>query len=262
MLSRSLRILSRHRTLRSPPAQEKPSLKPLTVEAIFAHGPLIGNPPGELTWSPDGKHLTYLDGGELIDLDPGTGKPHVLVSRAKLVTLLEGKVSETDRDHRARYGMASYIWAPDSTHLLFDSDGRLWVYDLRNGTGIEVGFTGAGSGDDPKFSPDGKAISFIRDNGLAVIRLREAGTPTAVVAPSANAALLNGEVDWVYEEELDVRSNYFWSPDSKRLAYLQMNEAEVPQYPDRGLDSHPRHSWICSAIRSPAIPTPMCAWAL
>jgi dipeptidyl-peptidase-4 len=42
---------------------------------------------------------------------------------------------------------------------------------------------------------------------------------------------MNGEVDWVYEEELDVRSNYFWSPDSKNLAYLQMNEAAVPQYP-------------------------------
>jgi dipeptidyl-peptidase-4 len=38
-------------------------------------------------------------------------------------------------------------------------------------------------------------------------------------------------VDWVYEEELETRSNYFWSPDSKNLAYLQMNEGDVPQYP-------------------------------
>ena len=44
--------------------------KPLSVEAIFAHGPLIGEPPDQLTWSPDGKHLTYLDGGELMDVDP------------------------------------------------------------------------------------------------------------------------------------------------------------------------------------------------
>ena len=45
--------------------------------------------PKTSTWSPDGKHLTYIDGGELIDLDPGSGKPHVLVSRAKM-TSLEG----------------------------------------------------------------------------------------------------------------------------------------------------------------------------
>ena len=205
--------------------------KPLTVEAIYAHGPLIGTPPDQLTWSPDGRHLTYLDGGELIDLDPVTGKPHVLVSRAKIALLAGGSESEKDRDHRERYKMASYSWSPDSTHLMFDSDGRLWIYDLHNGTGVEVGFTGAGSGDNPKFSPDGKSISFIRDHGLSVIRLREPGTPTIAVAPAPDASTLNGEVDWVYEEELETRSNYFWSPDSKNLAYLQMNETDVPQYP-------------------------------
>ena len=216
------------------PAAQSPA-KPLTVEAIFAHGPLIGTPPDELTWSPDGKHLTYLDGGELIDLDPGLNseqfKPHVLVSRAKLASLAGASDSETDRDHRDRYKMASYLWAPDSAHLLFDSNGRLWFYDLRNGTGVEVGFTGAASGDDPKFSPNGESISFIRDHGLFVVRLRDPGSPAAAVAPAPNPTTLNGEVDWVYEEELDTRSNYFWSPDSKRLAYLQMNEADVPRYP-------------------------------
>lgn len=205
--------------------------KALTVETVFGHRSLIGAPPENLTWSPDGKHLTYFDGGQLIDMDPGTGKPHVFVSREKLVPLTQQSKSERDRDHRSRYGMSSYLWAPDATHLLFDAAGRLWIYDLRNGTAIEIGFAGIGSGDDPKFSPDGKAISFVRDNGLAVIKLRDAGTPAVVVAPSSNEAVLNGKVDWVYEEELETRSNYFWSPDSSRLAYLQMNETEVPQYP-------------------------------
>ncbi len=54
-------------------------------------------------------------------------------------------------------------------------------------------------------------------------------------APDSSSAngeqILNGEVDWVYEEELDVRSNYFWSPDSKRIAYLRMDESQVPRYP-------------------------------
>jgi dipeptidyl-peptidase-4 len=211
--------------------------KPLTVEAIFSHGPLIGELPDQLTWSPDGKHLTYLDGGQLMDVDAATGKVHVLVSAAKLVQLDGSNGSEQDRDHRTRYNMASYVWAPDSVHLLFDSGGQLWLYDLRNGVGLQIGFTGMSAGDDPKFSPDGSTVSFIRDHSLAVIRLREPGTPTTplVAAPNPPAIngplVLNGEVDWVYEEELDVRSNYFWSPDSKNLAYLQMNETQVPQYP-------------------------------
>ena len=162
-------------------------------------------------------HLTYLEGGELMEVDSTTGRAHVLVSAVKMAPLDENNVSERDRANRVRYNMRNYFWAPDSVHLLFDSDGRLWLYDLHNGTGLQIGFTGLASGDDPKFSPDGCSVSFIRDNGLAVIRLRDPGTPMSFVAPSPNRGLsngevfLNGRVDWVYEEELDVRSNYFWS---------------------------------------------------
>jgi dipeptidyl-peptidase 4 len=219
-----LGLLRAHLTAQGPAV-------PLTVEKIFAHGPLIGQLPEDVEWSPDGQHLSYLDGGELIDLDPGSGKPHVLVSRTKIRSLEGAAASEQDRDHRTRYAMAAYQWAPDSKHLLFDTNGRLWMYDLRNGTGVEIGFTGQASGDDPKFSPNGQNISFIRNHGLAIVRLKDSGTPTSVIAPSPVDSTLNGEVDWVYEEELDVRSNYFWSPDSKSIAFLQMNEADVPMYP-------------------------------
>jgi dipeptidyl-peptidase 4 len=221
----------------SSPANPAEQEKTLTVQAIFGHGSLIGNPPGELTWSPDGKHLTYLEGGELLDVDPATGRIHVLVSRDKMAQLHGGAISERDRDHRERYGMAAYIWAKDSAHILFDANGHLWLYDLHNGTGVEAGFAGMSSGDDPKLSPDASTISFIRDHGLAVVRLHDPGEPTMplVSTPAPSAAdgqvFLNGEVDWVYEEELDVRSNYFWSPDSKNVAYLQMNETQVPLYP-------------------------------
>jgi dipeptidyl-peptidase-4 len=205
--------------------------KPLTVEAIFAHGSLIGHPPDEVTWSPDAKHLTYMDADALMDMDPGTGKAHLLVSRAALASMTEGPDTETDRDHRTRYKQPSYQWSPDSAHLLFDRNGRLWLYDLRTGTSVEVGSTGSASGDDPSFSPDGESIAFLRQHGLAVMRLKEPSRPVTMVAPAPNANTLNGEVDWIYLEELEARSNYSWSPDSKNLAYLEMNEAAVPQYP-------------------------------
>jgi dipeptidyl-peptidase-4 len=219
----------------APSGESQAPEKPLSIQQIFGHGSLIGNTPGELTWSPDGMHLTYLSGGELLDVDPVSGRLHVLVSRDKMAQLQGGSISEQDRDHRERYGMAGYIWAPDSAHILFDADGRLWLYDLHNGTGVNTGYAGMASGDDPKLSPDGSTISFIRDHGLAVVRLHDQGEPTAplVSAPAGaeGQVLLDGEVDWVYEEELDVRSNYFWSPDSKNIAYLQMNETQVPRYP-------------------------------
>lgn len=60
--------------LPAPLAAQVPAV-PLTVEKIFAHGSLTGPLPEDIKWSPNGQHLSYLDGGELIDLDPGSGKP-------------------------------------------------------------------------------------------------------------------------------------------------------------------------------------------
>jgi dipeptidyl-peptidase-4 len=206
--------------------------KHLTVDDIFAHGPIAGTPPEQISWSPNGKHLTYLESGQMIEVDAATGRTHVLISHEKLAPLIREGGTELDADRRARYHMANYFWAPDEKHIMFDSDGSLWIYNLENGTGVQVAYTDTESGDDPKFSPDGTMISFIRDHGsLAVVRLRETGTPLVLVAPTQKPEILNGAVDWVYEEELDVRSNYFWSPDSKNLAFLQTNETEVPQYP-------------------------------
>jgi dipeptidyl-peptidase 4 len=188
-------------------------------------------PPQGIQWSPDGTRLSYIgENGDLMAVEGGTGNAHVLVDHDKMKSLNAPATSEHDRNNRSRYKQASYTWVPDSKHLLFDSDGQLWFYDLASRTGLQIASTGAGSGDDPKFSPDGAYLSYVRDHNLYVNKLRE-NKAAVRLTDSQSDPLLNGEVDWVYEEELDVRSNYFWSPDSRRVAYLQMNESSVPEYP-------------------------------
>ena len=217
-------------TLPQPAAAQQPPA-PLTVDAIYGHGSLTGNAPDGLTWSPDSKHLSYLDAGQLIDLDPETGKIHVMISRAKMAAFAQGSATEQERDHRARYSMPDYIWAPSSTHLLFDANGRLWLFDLKNGTGIQLAFANQAAGVDPKFSPNGELLAFVRNHSLSVVSLKIPGNPMYSLFDSRKDDTLNGEVDWVYAEELDVRSNFFWSPDSKSIAFLQTNDANVTPYP-------------------------------
>lgn len=203
----------------------------LTVKDIFAHGSPTGEPPKGIQWAPDGSRATYLsDHGDLMQVQSTTGTASVLVSHTKLSALTAGPTNEQDKDHRARYAQASYFWAPDSKHLLFDADGQLFLYSLETGTAVDLASTGSGSGDDPKFSPNGQFVSYVREHNLYLHRFRDQASELQLTNNGADT-MLNGEVDWVYEEELDVRSNYFWSPDSTRLAYLQMNEERVPQYP-------------------------------
>ena len=201
----------------------------LTVDRIFGHGPLAGEPPSGITWSPDGKHLTYIAGGELLGMDPETGETKSLVSRTKLGAVMGSRAGQDEADSQA-----TYFWAPDSRHLLFDSRGRLWLYDLHTATGIEVGTSDAGQRDDPKFSPSGQWISYIRQHGVTVVRPGEFFNPAAYpVAPASGSdhSISSGEVDWVYGEELETRSNYAWAPDSHAVLFLQMNETDVPQFP-------------------------------
>ena len=214
--------------------------KQWTVADIYGNGRLSQPEPGEMTWAPDGSRAIYIgDNGDLMELNAATGKMTRLLSRDKIAPIMNVQLSEKDRDHRARYNEPDYIWSPDSQHLLFDTDGTLWGYDLRAGAGVNVGQTGQGSGDDPKYSPNGQFISYLHDHNLYVQR---PSTPPVALTNTHEPTLLNGEVDWVYLEELDVRSNYFWSPDSKQLAYLQMNEAAVPQYPI--VDWIPTHAGV------------------
>ena len=205
--------------------------KPLTVSAIFTDPSLTADAPRGMEWSPDGLRMTYLnDNGDLMAADGESGKTSVLVAKEKIGSMHSSNASEQDKDHRSRYGEASYLWAPDSKHLLFDSNGALFLYTLKTGLGLSIAETGTASGDDPKFAPDGSAVTYVHDHDLYLRRLPYSQTPMRLTM-SRDPAVLNGEVDWLYLEELDVRSNYFWSPDSKSIAFLQMNEAAVPQYP-------------------------------
>jgi len=205
---------------------------PWTISEIFGRpGSLTGETPDEISWSPDGRFATWIDEeGNLEAIQPPDSKPKKLIPYNKISVLLNAALPERDRDHRARYNQPDYIWAPDSDHILFDTNGSLWLYTPKNGTGVQIGNSGMSSGDDPKFSPNGQFVSYLHDDNLYIQRPDGAAPPLALTN-THDATLLNGGVDWVYLEELDVRSNYFWSPDSRQIAYLQMNEASVPQYP-------------------------------
>ena len=216
--------------------------KPLTIEAIFAEGGIAGRGPETIKWRPDSTQFSFIqrddsgEHGQLWYVDATTGEKKVLVSEVKLAALappISRIKDEREKERVTRYHVAAYEWAPDSKRLLFDSQGQLWLYTIESGTAVQ--FTSAPDpSSDPKFSPDGTKLAYLRKHNLYV-RAVAGGAEKLLTKPTGDKDkdenLLNGEVDWVYAEELEVRSNYFWSPNGKELAYLQMDETNVPTYP-------------------------------
>ena len=218
----------------------------LTIESIFAEGGLTGRGPENIEWSPDNSRVSFVqrndagEHGELWYMDAATGEKKVLVSEAKLASLAPptSKIKdEREKERVTRYHVAAYVWAPDSKHLLFDSQGQLWLYTLDNGTAVQITSAPEPS-QDPKFSSDGSRLAYVRGHNLYVRPV--SGGSEKQLTKDKDENLLNGEVDWVYAEELAVRSNYFWSPDGKDIVFLQMNETQVPTYPiTNWLPTHP-----------------------
>ncbi|MFB3917878.1 MAG: DPP IV N-terminal domain-containing protein [Terriglobales bacterium] len=227
--------------------QPAPGGQQLTIESIFAEGGITGRAPETVKWSPDSKKVSFVqrdDSGEhgaLYYVDVTSGKKAILVAEEKLATLappISKLKNEREHERIQRYSVASYQWAPDSKHLLFDSRGQLWLYSLDTGTAVQL-TSAAEPSSDPKFSPDGKRIAYVRTNGLYV-RSTDGGSERVLVRDK-DAEILSGAVDWVYAEELDVRSNYFWSPNGKQIVFLQMNEKPVPTYPITDwIPTHPK----------------------
>jgi dipeptidyl-peptidase-4 len=221
----------------------------LTLQQIFAEGGIIGRPPENLQWSPDNGKLSFVqrdDSGEhgsLWYVDAATGEKKELVSETKLTTLappLSRLKDDRAKEQYTRYGLSAYFWAPDGRALLFDAQGQLWLYSLDSNVAVQV-TSAPDPSQDPKFSPDGTRLAYVRNHNLYVRGL--AGDAEKALTNDKDENLLNGEVDWVYEEELSVRSNYFWSPDGKHIAFLQMNETGVPIYPlVDWMPTHPRVS--------------------
>jgi dipeptidyl-peptidase-4 len=227
-------------------AQSPSPLKPLTIEAIYAPGGLGGRGPETLEWSPDGTKLSFLqrndegEHGELWYVDAATGEKKVLVSASKLASLAPdyNKVKdEREKERLTRYHVAPYLWAPDSKHLIFDSQGQLWLFDLATSTAVQFTSAPDPSGD-PKFSPDGSHVSYVRKHNLYVRPV--SGRDERQLTKDTKDDLFNGDIDWVYAEELAVRSNYFWSPGSKDIVFLHMDETKVPTYPiTNWIPTHP-----------------------
>ena len=209
----------------------------LTIQSIYAPNGLTGRAPDTIRWSPDSRKVSYFlhqeqgDRSDLYYIDVTSGKPAVLVGSEQIASMkppVSGTKDDRERDNRERYRVAGYHWAPDSEHILFDANGQLWYYTLATGKSVALSAPGD-SASDPKFSPDGKRLSYVRKHNLVVKSVE--GSNEKALTNDKSDDLLDGEVDWVYSEELEVRSNYFWSPDSSRIVFLQMNEAKVPTYP-------------------------------
>ena len=213
--------------------------KLLTIDDIFDPVKKVnfnGTTP-TVRWLKDGNHYLLTNEASQRDVprvqkvNAATGEAVPFFDVAKMqaaFAALPGVTAEQARQlaNRGNYDLnpaetaALINWSNDLFYYEFDSDR---VIRLTSGPEEEVG---------EGFSPDGKMVSFVRGNNLYVEDLSMQRRERALTSDGGEK-ILNGRLDWVYQEELYGRGNfgaYWWSPDSTSIAFLRFDENPVPEF--------------------------------
>jgi dipeptidyl-peptidase-4 len=207
--------------------------KEFTVEDIFGTQKFSAKSIRGFQWIKEGKAYSYLETDtakkqtDIWKYDVATGNKTKLVDASKLV------LKEDEKPFRIQ----NYIWSPDEKNLLFTgtvtarslkSGGNFFLYNLaaekfRQLTEVDEQQVNV------KFSPNGKTIGFVRENNIFILDI-ESGKEAQLTFDGAEH-VLNGHFDWVYEEEFSIIDGWQWSPDGKYIAYWQLDENRVPEFP-------------------------------
>jgi dipeptidyl-peptidase-4 len=132
---------------------------------------------------------------------------------------------------------SDYQFSADESKALLETESEgiyrrsalsnYYILDLKSGaiTPLSKG----GKQREATFSPDGSKVAFARDNNLFVVDLTTM-KETQMTFDGKKNSIINGTTDWVYEEELEYVRAFFWSPDSKNIAFLRFDESQVPEF--------------------------------
>jgi len=183
---------------------------------------------------PDGDVLFLRTGprsvvAELYELDGATGDVRKLASAADLIAAEDVKLSAAEKARRERTrtsirGIVGVGTSDDGNTLLIPLGTQVFVLDRRSGKARALDL-GAGYPDDPRLSPDGKRVGFLRDGDLWVAEV--AGGAPRRITRKDGPDVSNGAAEFVAQEELERTRGYWWSPDAAQLIYQRTDESKV-----------------------------------
>lgn len=213
------------------------SAEQLTIERIFSDPALSGTSPRALEYSPDGSRVTFLKGREedydrydLWEYNIADGKSRILVNSDSLhqgeEVLSDEEKARRERQRIYGSGIMEYTWSDDGRSLLFPLAGDVYYYDLDRKSARRLTETEAFE-TDVRVSPNGRYVSFIRDQDIFIVDLKTG--KERQLTRDGEGPVKNGMAEFVAQEEMDRMSGYWWSPDDRHIAFLQVDESPVDQ---------------------------------
>jgi dipeptidyl-peptidase-4 len=230
----------------------------------------LGRPAKALP-TPEGRAVLFLRAKprspklDLYEFDVASGSTRLLLTPEDILKGAEEKLSAEEKALRERMrvslkGFTDFQISKDGKVILLSLSGKLYVVD-RSSRAVRELKTGQGTLVDPKFAPDGKSISYVLDQDVYVNDL--ATGQEHRVTFGGTEPVSHGLAEFVAREEMNRFSGYWWSPDSRFLAFQETDASDVevwhvadptkpedPPYPSR----YPRPGKANAKVRLGVIP--------
>jgi dipeptidyl-peptidase-4 len=210
--------------------KSKNGLKISAISVLILFISLIASSQGgEIRWSTDGNSYYRYEKNELVQYTLPDNKPVVILSKKQL----------TPSGSQNPLQISYYAFSDDQQKVLLftntkrvwrlNSKGDYWILNRKAGLLIQIGKTLPGSSlMFAKFSPDGKSVGYVSGNNIYVEDI--ATSQIKALTTDGSVTLINGTFDWAYEEEFACRDGFRWSPDSKKIAYWQIDASGIKKY--------------------------------
>ncbi|KAH7295323.1 hypothetical protein KP509_27G042600 [Ceratopteris richardii] len=219
------------------------SCAPFPVEEIVQYPPPGYVAPSFVAFSRDDKLISYLFSPDstlsrkIFLLDPTTQCQQMVVSPpGSGVDECNLSVAEKLRRERLRergLGITRYDWAggaDESPFLVVPLPGGIYI---QNALGPQLTLKACSSPScpilDPVVSPDGFSIAYVQEDELYVTPLRT-GEPKQITYGARGTGKTHGLAEYIAQEEMERRHGFWWSPDSKFIAFAEVDASVVPPY--------------------------------
>ena len=203
------------------------SQETITLEDIWRDGKFQTRGVPGFKFLKDGKHYTRLEEDNINKYDITTGdKVDVLLD----VSALKGKAGFSGQ-------LSSYEFSRDETKLLIRSE-RQSIYRRSSEEFVHIYdfstkmLTAVYEDDkimNATLSPDANKVAYVWKNDLYYFDI-DSGITLPITDDGEKNKIINGSTDWVYEEEFSIVKAFWWSPDSKKIAFIRFDESEVKEF--------------------------------
>ena len=187
------------------------------------------NGEAQVNWTNDGRSYYKLEKNQLLTYTLPNHDTKTVITKEQLTPADTSEPLNVDHFSFSSDQQKVLLFTNTKKVWRLNTKGDYWVFNFKTNTLRQIGKSLPPSSlMFAKFSPDGNTIAYVSDNNIYAEE--DASGNIKPLTTNGTVSLINGTFDWAYEEEFACRDGFRWSPDSKSIAYWQIDASDIKKF--------------------------------